>query len=133
VERLKERIEQARAALATLEELCLDERPTSVVWDAAIQRFEYSFEAVWKTSQRYLLVVEGRVEASPKPVVRASVAARLLEQADGRMALKMVDDRNLTSHTYIEALAQRIFSVLSEYASIMRTWLNAMGEGVARQ
>jgi len=132
VERLKERIEQARAALTTLEELALDERPTSVVRDAAIQRFEYSFEAVWKTAQRYLLVIEGRVEASPKPVVRASVAAGLLEQADGRMALKMVDDRNLTSHTYNEALAQRIFSALSEYAGILRTWLNAMGEGVSR-
>lgn len=132
MERLKERIEQARAALTTLEELALDERPTSVVRDAAIQRFEYSFEAVWKTAQRYLLVIEGRVEASPKPVVRASVAAGLLEQADGRMALKMVDDRNLTSHTYNEALAQRIFSALSEYAGILRTWLNAMGEGVSR-
>jgi nucleotidyltransferase substrate binding protein (TIGR01987 family) len=127
VERLKERIEQADAALATLEEL-LDVDPTDVIRDAAIQRFEYSFEAVWKTAQRYLLVMEGNAEASPKSVIRSSVAAGLLKEVDGRMALTMVDDRNLTSHTYNESLAQRIFSVLPEYAHIMRAWLDAMGE-----
>jgi len=127
VERLKERIEQADAALATLEEL-LDVHPTDVIRDAAIQRFEYSFEAVWKTAQRHLLVMEGNAESSPKSVIRASVAAGLLKEADGRVALTMVDDRNLTSHTYNASLAQRIFSVLPEYAHIMRAWLDAMGE-----
>jgi len=73
------------------------------------------------------------MEASPKPVVRASVAAGLLEATDGRIALNMVDDRNLTSHTYNEALAQRIFSVLPEYAHIMRTWLSGMHEGMLQQ
>ncbi len=116
-----------------MEELFLEDHPTTVVRDAAIQRFEYSFEAAWKAAQRYLRVMEGRVEASPKPVVRASVAAGLLEETDGRIALNMVDDRNLTSHTYNEALAQRIFSALPEYARIMRTWLNIMHEGITRQ
>jgi len=78
----------------------------------------------------HLRVMEGRVEASPKPVVRASVAAQLLGEVEGRIALNMVDDRNLTSHTYIEALAQRIFSALPEYGHIMRTWLNGMGEWI---
>jgi len=133
MERLKERVEQASAALATLEELFLEDHPTTVVRDAAIQRFEYSFEAVWKAAQRYLRVMEGRVEASPKPVVRASVAAGLLEETDGRIALNMVDDRNLTSHTYNEALAQQIFSALPGYAHIMRTWLNGMSEGMLQQ
>jgi len=133
MERLKERVDQASTALATLEELLLDECPTTVVRDASIQRFEYSFEAVWKAAQRYLRVMEGRMEASPKPVVRASVAAGLLEATDGRIALNMVDDRNLTSHTYNEELAQRIFSVLPEYAHIMRTWLSGMHEGMLQQ
>jgi len=127
VERLKERIEQADVALATLEEL-LDVHPTDVIRDAAIQRFEYSFEAVWKTAQRHLLVMEGNAESSPKSVIRTSVATGLLTEVDGRVALTMVDDRNLTSHTYNASLAQRIFSVLPEYAHIMRAWLDAMGE-----
>ncbi len=95
----------AATALATFDEVLHEDKTSTIVRDAAIQRFEYSFEAVWKAAQRYLRVVEGSVEASPKSVVRASIASGLLEEGDGRLALVMVDDRNLTSHTYHEDLA----------------------------
>jgi hypothetical protein len=39
----------------------------------------------------------------------------------------MIDDRNLTVHTYNEELAQRIFSNLKDYAEFMAVWLTAMG------
>lgn len=126
MERLRERLEQADKALQTLESLMSEQHPDSIVRDAAIQRFEYSFEAVWKSAQRYLRQVEGVAEASPKPVVRACVRAGLLDEGDGRMALKMVDDRNLTSHTYNESLAEQIFSALPGHAEIMRRWVEAM-------
>jgi len=128
VERLRERHAQANAALASLEALLVEDGASAIIRDAAIQRFEYSFEAVWKVSQRYLRVVEGRVEASPKAVIRASVAVGLLADEDGRMGLVMVDDRNLISHTYNEDLAQRIFEALPRYAKILRTWLDMVGK-----
>jgi len=59
VERLKERLAIARRALSTLQELVRLEHPSPVERDAAIQRFEYTCEAVWKAAQRYLLEVEG--------------------------------------------------------------------------
>ncbi len=129
MERLKERLAQADRALTTLDEVLCDNNPSSIMRDAAMQRFEYSFEATWKTAQRYLRIVEGRVEASPKSVIRASVAAALLTEEDGRIAMAMVDDRHLTSHTYNEALAQQIFSHLPTYARIMRMWLQTLREG----
>jgi hypothetical protein len=46
MERLKERFEVARKALVRLEELVAIAKPTAVERDAAIQRFEYTFEAV---------------------------------------------------------------------------------------
>lgn len=46
MERLKERLAVARKALRTLQELLVIEHPTKVERDAAIQRFEYTFEAV---------------------------------------------------------------------------------------
>ncbi|MHC4292337.1 MAG: nucleotidyltransferase substrate binding protein [Planctomycetota bacterium] len=54
VERLKNRLKTAQKALGTLNELLTDEKPSIIVRDAAIQRFEYSFEALWKTGSRFL-------------------------------------------------------------------------------
>jgi len=126
VERLNERLVQADRALRTLEVL-LGEQPKAdkVVRDAAIQRFEYSFEAVWKAAQRYLRIVEGMEEGSPKAVIRACVRTSILSEEDGRRALAMVDDRNLTSHTYNESLAEKIYQALPGYARLLRRWLNA--------
>ncbi|MDX8409569.1 MAG: HI0074 family nucleotidyltransferase substrate-binding subunit [Mariprofundales bacterium] len=126
MERLKTRLEQADRALRTLEALLTEQRQDAIVRDAAIQRFEYGFEAGWKAAQRHLRMVEGLEEGSPKAVVRACVRVKILDEADGRMALVMVDDRNLTSHTYNEALAQQIYSKLPVYAQLMRRWLDAM-------
>lgn len=134
MERLNERLAQADRALRTLEALLTEsDMADRVVRDAAIQRFEYSFEAVWKAAQRYLRVMEGVEEASPKSVIRACARVGPLSQEDARVALAMVDDRNLTSHTYNEALAERIASRLPGYARLMRQWVVAMmsrmGEG----
>ena len=56
--RLTERLAVARRALDTLCELPLGGTPTKVERDAAILRFECSFEAVWKAGQ--LLSPRGR-------------------------------------------------------------------------
>lgn len=128
MERLKQRVAQADRALATLEALLEEphEKADTVVRDAAIQRFEYSFEAVWKAAQRYLRVAEGIEEGSPKAVIRASVRTGILGDEEGRAALSMVDDRNLTSHTYNESLADKIYRSIPAHARLMRRWLDAI-------
>jgi nucleotidyltransferase substrate binding protein (TIGR01987 family) len=126
MERLKERIEVARKALVRLEELVAIAKPTAVERDAAIQRFEYTFEAVWKVSERYLAVREGMTVRSPKACVRAAREARLLTDEQTVTALEMVDDRNETVHTYNEAVAARIFGSLLRYSELLRAWLDAM-------
>lgn len=65
MDQLARRIGVARKALGTLQAL-LGREADDVVRDAAIQRFEYTFEAVWKAAQRFLLDVEGIQVASPK-------------------------------------------------------------------
>ncbi len=126
--RLTERLTVARRALATLCELPLGGVPTNVERDAAIQRFEYSFEAVWKTGQQFLRENEGIDPGSPKGTVRAALQVGLLDEADARTALEMVDDRNLTVHTYNQALAERIFARLQGYAATMGHLLDAIEE-----
>ena len=127
MDRLKERIDVAVNALATLTSLPLGESVDDVVRDAAIQRFEYTFEAIWKTAQLYLREKEGLEQGSPKGVVRACLQVGLLTEDESRLAMVMVDDRNLTVHTYNEELALRILSNLKDYAEFMADWLTAMG------
>ena len=53
MERMRERLAVARRALATLN-LALKEPQTPMNRDASIQRFEYTYEAMWKAAQAYL-------------------------------------------------------------------------------
>ncbi|WP_298614159.1 HI0074 family nucleotidyltransferase substrate-binding subunit [uncultured Thermosynechococcus sp.] len=129
MDRLRERLVVAQKALATLQELPLGERTDTIIRDAAIQRFEYTLEAVWKVAQLYLREREGLDIASPKGVIRACLAVGLLTPEEGRLALKMVDDRNLTVHTYNETLADAIFSRLAQHAMLMDRWLAALAAG----
>lgn len=126
MDRLTQRLEVARQALGTLNELAQLETPTRIERDAAIQRFEYSFEAVWKAAQMHLKQAEGVEANSPKAVVRASAGVGLLDESQARLALAMADDRNLTAHTYNEKLAIVLFARLHGYAELMGAWLNAI-------
>lgn len=126
MERYRERLALARQALDTLEEALAIADPSRIVRDAAIQRFEYTLEAVWKAAQSYLRELEGLDTGSPKAVVRACRRLGLLGEESAMLALQMIDDRNLTVHTYNESVAQMIFSRLPRYARLMRAWLDAL-------
>jgi len=126
MERLRERLEVAKNAIATLKVLTELSSLSDIERDAMIQRFEYSFEASWKAIKRYIEVVEGLTVSSPKSVIRASFEVNLLSDIDTRLALAMVDDRNLTSHTYNEQLANKIASRIPEHCKILDKWLSAV-------
>ena len=133
MERLKERLTIARRALSTLLELLYLEAPSHVERDAAIQRFEYTCEAVWKAAQRYLQEVEGISVGSPKGSIRSSRDVGLLTDEQAVIGLEMIDDRNLTVHTYNEVVAEDIYSSLSAYAELFTTWLAVMEQRVKSQ
>jgi len=126
MDKYRQRLKTADAALKTLSELAGLRKASIIQRDAAIQRFEYSFEAVWKAARAYLLEVEGIDVASPKKVVRASGEIGHLSEEQVVLGLQMVDDRNLTSHTYHEGLARRIYERLHAYAALMGVWLAKM-------
>jgi nucleotidyltransferase substrate binding protein (TIGR01987 family) len=126
MERLKERIQIAQQAFNTFRELVGKENVSAVERDAAIQRFEYTFEATWKAAQRYLLIQEGVDTGSPKAVIRACWQCGILDEEMARQAMNMADDRNLTVHTYNEDLANVIYSHLSAYAGLLSKWIFAM-------
>ena len=126
MERLNQRLATARTALATLNELVSKSARSKVERDAAIQRFEYTFEATWKAAQLFLREVEGLEVGSPKRAARAGLQVGLFDAARARQLLAMVDDRNLTVHTYNEQLAEEINSRLSDHALLLQHWLDQM-------
>jgi nucleotidyltransferase substrate binding protein (TIGR01987 family) len=132
VERLKERLAVARKAIGTLETI-LKEPKTPIVRDASIQRFEYSFEALWKAAQLYLRNMESLELGSPKAVIRASMQVGLLDVEQARIALQIADDRNRTVHTYNEELADAIYDRIRNYAPVMSDLVRAMQDRVENQ
>jgi len=129
VERLSERLAEAETALASFNELVHRTDRSVVERDAAIMRFTYTFEAVWKTAQRYLYEHEGLDVGSPKQAIRASRRIGLVTDEQAEAALRMADDRNLVVHVYREAVARDLDSRLPAHAATLAAWLTAMRTG----
>lgn len=123
--RLDEKRLTAQDALERFAEI-LQEKKNTIVRDAAIQRFEFTFEAVWKYVQYHLKTKEGLDLASPKAVIRASFQCNFFDELETETAIRMTDDRNLTSHTYDEDLANEIFEKLPKYYTLLKAWFNKL-------
>ena len=84
----------------------LGQPESEFIRDAAIQRFEFSFELSWKSIQG-VARLEGQDCASPRAAF--STAWRNGWVNDEAAWLEMLDDRNKTSHTYRDAMAKEVF------------------------
>ncbi len=122
VERLTQRLRDAEAALARFGEVLAIERPTDVVRDAAIKRFDFTFEAMWRAAQRYLADREQIEAASPGAVIRACRESGIGDEDTAEAQLYAAQDRNLTGHAYDEALAQEIFARLPGHRNTLAAW-----------
>lgn len=96
---------QFEKALARLHEvLALPE--DTIVRDALIQRFEFTFEAGWRAAYRWLRARGADVSEEAFAVLPRAFANRLLvNEGDWNELRKM---RNKTSHTYAEAVAVEV-------------------------
>lgn len=130
MERLQQRIAMAEKALNAFEEVMTIANPSTIERDAAIQRFEFTFEALWKAAKQMLFDVEGIDVGSPKGVIRSCREVGIFTDNETTNALEMVNDRNLTVHTYNEALAIEIYSHLWYYLQLMQRWLERIKQRV---
>lgn len=118
--RFTERQLEVKDAAARLAEAAV--LPESdLIRDAVIQRFEFTFEVLWKTLKLYL-ERQGDECGGPRPTLKKAFAEGLIvtpEEAD--VWLQMLEDRNLTSHAYDRALAARIYrNIVKDYAPLLR-------------
>lgn len=122
MERLNLRYKDAVRALDTLR-IISKEPFTVIIRDASIQRFEYTFEALWKFLKEYLKQKEGIICNAPKSCFREILALGFLTEEEVVKFLEMTDRRNDTSHTYKEEVAQLIFSKIKDYVVLMENLL----------
>lgn len=64
----------------------------------------------------------------PKDVLKEAYAGALIN--DEQLWISMLNDRNKTSHTYDEDLANQIYERIKTYATIFRKTLDALVENL---
>ena len=79
----------------------------SIVLDAAIQRFEFTFENAWK-SIRMVIKDYGEDANSPREAIRKAYKMGYIE--DEAVFLELLLARNLTSHTYNYPIAISVYN-----------------------
>lgn len=113
-------------ALDRLEE-ALDMTPDKhgIVFDATIQRFEFTFELFWKTLKRFLLK-EGIEVKTPRETLQMAYQLKWIHHE--KKWLNMLNDRNETSHIYDEAMAKRIYKNIKTYLPLLKETYALMNE-----
>lgn len=104
-------LDQFEKALARLHEV-LPMPETTIVRDALIQRFEFTFEAAWRAAYRWLRARGADVAQEAFAVLPRAFANKLITHEGDWNELRR--KRNLTSHTYEEKLAIEVASFVRD-------------------
>jgi len=131
MEKIVKRYDIALQTLATLKESLdtlhkdLSEKEYRMIRDSVIQRFEYSIDTFWKFLKIYLQEhLQVTLESvSPRAILRQALEANLLSANEHEIAIKGMLDRNETSHSYNEAVAQEIVHAIPTFYDTMHAIL----------
>jgi nucleotidyltransferase substrate binding protein (TIGR01987 family) len=111
--RLNHRYSNYSKAVSRLHELLQLKETNDYIYDAAIQRFEFTYELAWKLLKAYLEHTGITGVNSPRKAFKEAFASELIY--DGDKWMDMLEDRNLTTHTYDEEQARAIYCRIQEY------------------
>lgn len=87
----------------------LNQEKNEYIRDSVIQRFEFCIELAWKTGKKLM----GTSSSSPKNVLREMAQDGYIE--DVIVWLEAIDHRNLSTHTYNEDLAEKVYSFIQNF------------------
>ena len=99
----------------------LEQAESPIVRDACLQRFEFSYELLWKTLKVFFEDIHGVRAVSPRQVFKEAFALSLIEKE--QIFIEMIESRNTLSHTYNEGQAMKIYKKCSDYLSVMKSVL----------
>lgn len=104
-------LEDLEKALAKLEEVLLLEK-TEIIRDSAIQRFEIAFDLAWKALKAFLEEEHNAVCTSPRGCFKEAFHQGVIDHDEFWINITAI--RNYTTHTYSEALAEKVYIALPE-------------------
>ncbi|MGL6118964.1 MAG: HI0074 family nucleotidyltransferase substrate-binding subunit [Fusobacteriaceae bacterium] len=127
--KLQDKLYDYKKAFSKLEiALEKDARSDELYLDGTIQRFEFVYELSWKLMKHYL-EFEGIEASSPRTAFREAFKMGII--SDAAEWIKLMENRNRTSHTYNEETAWDIYEKIStEYISIFDEFKNKISEKI---
>jgi nucleotidyltransferase substrate binding protein (TIGR01987 family) len=96
----------------------LGESESPIVRDACLQRFEFSYELLWKTLKTFLEEIHGVRAVSPRQVFKEAFALSIIDEE--LTFVEMIESRNTLSHTYNEEQAAKIHVKCAAYLKAMK-------------
>jgi nucleotidyltransferase substrate binding protein (TIGR01987 family) len=102
--RWRQRFENFEKSYRLLNKYAGQEIKTELERAGMIQFFEITFELAWKVLKDYL-EAQGLIVKSPREAIKQAFQFGLIE--DGHVWMEALEKRNLTTHTYDEALAEK--------------------------
>ncbi|MBF0194624.1 MAG: nucleotidyltransferase substrate binding protein [Magnetococcales bacterium] len=119
--KVKQSLANLGRALISLGDLVKKQNGEDYIVDATIQRFEYTYELLWKTLKR-CLQYEGITTQTPKDTLKKAFAIHWLNNET--VWLDMQSDRNITSHVYNEKDVEKIYKRVKKryYSEILATY-----------
>jgi nucleotidyltransferase substrate binding protein (TIGR01987 family) len=101
------------------------EDKNSYVRDATIRRFKFCIELSWKLFKK-VGEEEGMEIPTPKAALKAAFTMKFIQ--DELIWLNMMEDRNITSHTYRESLAKEVYLRVKNYYDAMKEAYDRVGK-----
>jgi nucleotidyltransferase substrate binding protein (TIGR01987 family) len=115
-----------KIALKKLSEFCAQYDGSEIQTAGIIQAFEFTYEQCWKALQKKA-GSEGVSIVSPKKAFEWAFQNGWITPEQEPQWLQMIADRNLTSHTYREAMALQVGQkVISTYLDLFKFMLDQM-------
>ena len=104
-EKLKDSLQNLQKANTSLHRAIEHTPRNDLIISAIIKNFEFNFELSWKAMKR-LLTHHGVPTSSPRQAIAESYRKRFIENESAW--IRMIEDRNLTVHTYDENFAREM-------------------------
>ena len=130
INKIKDKITDLEKAVHKLNEsLKRDYMQDDIVIDATIQRFEFTYELSWKLMKSYLEYTGNLEGSNPRAAIQESFKEGII--TEGEIWLQMLQDRNLTSHTYDEGTAMKIYNnIKNEYSKLFEQLFDRIKERI---
>src|SRR3989339_1420996 len=139
MERLNQKLASAQKALMRFEEALVKMEAQGeisdyeLIRDSVIQRFEFTYEMTWRLLRLFLekvKLVSLDQLTSPRQIFRVAAQVNILSSADLKIVSDIIEDRNKTTHTYDEEVAEEIAHKLRLYADFMKSIIEQISRDV---